>query len=157
MPVVRVFVPDAEGRILLVKTAHKKSKGFYWIVPGGMVENGEFSREAAVREVNEESGLDVAIQRLVWLEDGKKENGKVGYIHYFLAEITGGALTVGFDPELPKDEQKILDVVFKSREEIRQLDKVYPEVLKHDRFWTIIQTPSHDPYVIRPSAGFGLE
>jgi ADP-ribose pyrophosphatase YjhB (NUDIX family) len=157
MPVVRVFVSDSEERMLLVKTKHKKSNGFYWIVPGGMIEEGEYSREAAVREVKEETGLDISIQKLIWVEEGKDENGKVGYIHYFLGEVVGGRMTIGYDPELPPNEQKILDVVYKSKEEIMKLEKVYPEVMKYDYFWEVIRSQSHDPYVNRPSKGFGVD
>lgn len=157
MPVVRVFVSDHEERILLVKTNHKKTNGFYWIVPGGMIEEGEYSREAAVREVKEETGLDISVKKLLWVEEGKNEKGQVGYIHYFLGEVIGGELKIGFDPELPQNEQKILDVVYKSREEIRSLEKVYPEVMRYDYFWNVLQSQSHDPYVNRPSIGFGID
>lgn len=53
-------VIEHEGKILLVKHA----RGNYG-VPGGQVENGENLMEAAVREIKEETGADVEINRLV--------------------------------------------------------------------------------------------
>ncbi|TMV50674.1 NUDIX hydrolase [Paenibacillus mesophilus] len=157
MPVVRVFVMDKHDRVLLIQTRHKKSDGFYWIVPGGMIEKGELSSEAAIREVKEETGLDITIKKLVWVEEGRNDKGEVGYIHYFLAEKMNEEPKIGYDPELPSNEQKIMDVVYKSREEIKGLDKLYPEVLKHDYFWKVVKEESHNPYVNRPSKGFGVD
>jgi len=125
MPVVRVIVMDKQERVLLIQTRHTRSEGFYWIVPGGMIEEGEFSREAAIREVKEETGLEITIKKLLWVEDSRNDNGQVGYIHYFLADETDKEPNIGYDPELPRSEQKIINVVFKDRQEIMTMEKVY--------------------------------
>ena len=49
-----IFGPD--GRLLLVKS--HKFRGV-WTIPGGHIELGERMEEALVREVKEETGLDV--------------------------------------------------------------------------------------------------
>jgi 8-oxo-dGTP diphosphatase len=54
---VSVLVRDG-GRVLLVKRARSPLKG-YWSLPGGHVEGGETLRQAATREVREETGLAV--------------------------------------------------------------------------------------------------
>jgi 8-oxo-dGTP diphosphatase len=51
------------GRLLLVKRNEAPSKGM-WSFPGGAVELGETTAEAAVREINEETGLSIEIERL---------------------------------------------------------------------------------------------
>ncbi len=51
------------GRLLLVKRNEKPSKGM-WSFPGGAVELGETTSDAAVREIKEETGLDIEIERL---------------------------------------------------------------------------------------------
>ncbi|MGN7382017.1 NUDIX domain-containing protein [Paenibacillus sp. SAFN-117] len=88
MPVVRVFVLDSEERVLLVKTRHKKTGGYYWIAPGGMIEKGEYSREAAIREVKEETGLDISIRRLVWVEESKNDKGEVDYMYCSVSDLS---------------------------------------------------------------------
>jgi 8-oxo-dGTP diphosphatase len=52
-----------DGKLLLVRRAEEPDLGF-WSFPGGMVEVGETTEQAAVREVKEEVGLDIAIERL---------------------------------------------------------------------------------------------
>lgn len=51
------------GRLLLVKRNERPSKGT-WSFPGGAVEFGETVVDAAVREVKEETGLDVEVEEL---------------------------------------------------------------------------------------------
>ena len=46
-----------KGRVLLIK--HKKLG--VWIPPGGHVEQNEFPSEAAIREVREETGLEIKL------------------------------------------------------------------------------------------------
>jgi 8-oxo-dGTP pyrophosphatase MutT (NUDIX family) len=56
-----IIVRDERGWILLEK---RRDCGL-WGLPGGRIEPGESVREAAVREVKEETGLDVKITRLL--------------------------------------------------------------------------------------------
>ncbi|MDV3277212.1 MAG: NUDIX domain-containing protein [Nitrososphaerales archaeon] len=50
-------------KLLLVKRDEEPDRGM-WSFPGGMVELGESTEEAAVREVREEVGLTVKVERL---------------------------------------------------------------------------------------------
>lgn len=52
---------DARGRVLLMK----RSDNGYWALPGGGVEPGESVTEALVREVEEETGLQVRPVHLI--------------------------------------------------------------------------------------------
>ena len=58
---VGVAIRDAAGRLLL----EQRSDNGRWGLPGGRIEPGESVRDAAVREVREETGLVVEITRLV--------------------------------------------------------------------------------------------
>lgn len=49
------------GDVLLVNPTYKEP----WEIPGGAVEANESPRQACIREVNEELGLDIAPQRLL--------------------------------------------------------------------------------------------
>jgi 8-oxo-dGTP pyrophosphatase MutT (NUDIX family) len=52
---------DAEGRILLVKHTYGR---FNWELPGGLGEPHESPMETVMREVREETGLDVDVKSL---------------------------------------------------------------------------------------------
>ncbi len=61
VPSVTAIVLDAEGRLLLV---HKTDNNL-WALPGGGVDPGESVSQAVVREVKEETGIDVEVTDLV--------------------------------------------------------------------------------------------
>lgn len=60
----RVFVFDEVGRVLLIRCAMvlKNGEAFvFWVTPGGEIEAGEEPRDAALRELREELGLELAV------------------------------------------------------------------------------------------------
>jgi 8-oxo-dGTP diphosphatase len=59
--IAHVLMRDDTGRVLLCETRFKAD----WELPGGIVEPGEPPRVAAVREVREELGIDLAVGRLL--------------------------------------------------------------------------------------------
>ena len=62
---VSAVIVDAHARVLLVLRGHEPAQGL-WSLPGGSVEQGENMREALVREVREETGLEVSVGEEVW-------------------------------------------------------------------------------------------
>ncbi|MCM3639123.1 NUDIX hydrolase [Sporosarcina luteola] len=54
------LVEDREGNMLIVKTEHGG-----WVFPGGQVEVGENLMDGVIREVKEESGIDVEVSHLI--------------------------------------------------------------------------------------------
>jgi ADP-ribose pyrophosphatase YjhB (NUDIX family) len=60
---VGAVVHDEAGRLLLVRRGHEPHRG-RWTLPGGRVETGETTEQAVVREVREETGLDVHVGRV---------------------------------------------------------------------------------------------
>jgi ADP-ribose pyrophosphatase YjhB (NUDIX family) len=61
VPSVTAIVLNTEGALLLV---HKTDNNL-WALPGGGVDPGESVSEAVVREVKEETGMDVEVTNLV--------------------------------------------------------------------------------------------
>ena len=86
-PVVGVGAVILDGdRILLEKRKNMPSKG-KWSIPGGLVELGERIEEAIIREVKEETGLEVYEPRLLDVVDYVSfgERGAVMY-HYVIVD-----------------------------------------------------------------------
>ena len=84
--VALVFVAKDDA-ILLVKQDYGKR---YWSLPGGMVESGESVDQAAIREVKEETGLDIRVKRVVGLYSKPSEDALA---ITFEGEVTSGSLT----------------------------------------------------------------
>lgn len=61
VPSVTVAIQDAHGRILLI---HKVDNDL-WALPGGGHDPGESITETAIREVKEETGIDIEVTGLV--------------------------------------------------------------------------------------------
>ena len=110
-PGVSAIIRTSEGVLL-----QRRSDNGLWGLPGGSVEPGESVSEALVREVMEETGLEVAPVRLVGVYSAPALGQVVTYpdgnvIHYvsasFECRIVGGSLACGdeslelgwFDPE----------------------------------------------------------
>jgi ADP-ribose pyrophosphatase YjhB (NUDIX family) len=61
VPSVTAIVPNERDELLLV---HKTDNDL-WALPGGAMDVGEFMAETVVREVKEETGIDVAVTGVV--------------------------------------------------------------------------------------------
>lgn len=151
---VRVFIMDSRNRLLLVRHTVKNENTEFWILPGGGLEEDEFSWDAAIREVHEETGLDIKVVDLLYCLEEKTDKG-LRCTNYFLGEVIGGELSLGEDPEFDANNQVLSDVRYFTREEIQELPKVYPQVIK-DEFWHIIEDymPKYKIWRKRPSEGF---
>jgi ADP-ribose pyrophosphatase YjhB (NUDIX family) len=79
-----------EGRFVLVKEAQKVCYG-KWNYPAGHLDFGEDILTAAIREVKEETNLDVTLDGLIGIyEHNKGGNNAVKFI--FKASVIGGTL-----------------------------------------------------------------
>jgi 8-oxo-dGTP diphosphatase len=66
--VARLVVLDAAHSVLLVRYKEYRANrsGSFWATPGGGLEHGEEPREAATRELQEETGLSATVGRELW-------------------------------------------------------------------------------------------
>ena len=102
----------------------------YYVFPGGGVDEGETIEEAAIREMEEETGLRVTVRcKLAEIYFGLSTQ------HYYLAERVGGEYGSGTgeeftdaDPENPTEG--IYIPVWMPMEELVEHEKVYPADIK---------------------------
>ena len=91
-------IKDDLGRLLLIKRGHEPGKGL-WSIPGGRVESGESDEAALVREVREETGLAVAVGRLIGAVRRPAGAGSVLDIRDYAASVIGGTLVPADDAD----------------------------------------------------------
>ena len=90
-----VVLFDRDGRVLLV---HQTYGGSRWGLPGGRLEPGESPQQAAVREVAEEAGVDVALDHLVGVYSLRSRRHGLRFI--FRGTIESGVPHPGTDGEI---------------------------------------------------------
>jgi len=99
-PGVSAVIFDEHGRILL----QQRTDNGLWGLPGGAVEFGESVLEALRREVDEETGLTIEVERLVGVYSHPDHHQIITYadggvFHFvttcFACRPTGGTLTLG--------------------------------------------------------------
>lgn len=101
-----------EGRTLLIRRGGAPLKG-EWSIPGGLLEVGETLEQGVVRELAEETGLEVRVLELIEVferifpappnADGMPGDAARPQYHFvildYLCEVRGGALTAGSDAQ----------------------------------------------------------
>jgi len=73
---VAAAVFDTTGRVLLVQRQDNKQ----WAMPGGWADVGETAAEMVAREVREETGLTVRVERLLGVYDSRRR--RFGHPHH---------------------------------------------------------------------------
>ena len=99
-PGVSAVIFDGDGRVLL----QQRTDNDRWGLPGGAIEFGESILEAWHREVMEETGLTIEVERLIGVYSHPDHHQIITYpdgnvLHFvstcFAARPTGGTLTLG--------------------------------------------------------------
>jgi len=96
IPCVGAVVTDAQGRLLMIQRGHDPGAGL-WSIPGGRIEPGETDAQALVREMLEETNLQVKVGSLIGSVQRQGLGGAVIDIRDYAATVTGGTLRAGDD------------------------------------------------------------
>ncbi len=121
------FIVD-DDRILLVN--HRREGRYdFWVPPDGGVVGTETLEEAAAREVREETGLDVEIDRLLYIEEfWQPTQREVKF--WFTGRLQGGRLTTEAEEAV---REHIVGAAFLERDACAD-EVLFPDVLRDD-FW----------------------
>jgi len=130
-----------KGKVLLVKN---KGENF-WYPPGGAWNfQKENIIEAAKREAKEETGLEIKIQRLLYVQEFHPLPNLIFFEVFWLAKLNSKQKLKKTHKDLDKKGQVEIAKWF-SQKELKNL-KVFPKRLK-TTFWGKIFKKEEDPFI----------
>jgi 8-oxo-dGTP diphosphatase len=101
----------------------------FWVAPGGGVKEGESLEQAAAREVREETGLDVTVSKLLYIEE--LINPECRFVKFwFAANFDGGSIDTSHPDTVA---EHIVQAAWLAREDFSSR-VVFPLVLE-SQYW----------------------
>lgn len=110
------------GKLVVVKHENPKT-GVYYLLPGGGLEHAESIEECVIREVKEETGLDIKVSHLAYYKSVYTEEDDTLEL-IFKCEVIGGKLE-NLDPD---KKVKAIELI-ESQEDLMKLN-FHPKQLK---------------------------
>ena len=87
------------GRILLVKQEVSATR--HWSLPGGKLDWGESLEQCLIREMKEETGLDIRVKELAYVTDRIKGNDHLVHMTFLVERINNKTLPLEWKHEDP--------------------------------------------------------
>jgi drug/metabolite transporter (DMT)-like permease/ADP-ribose pyrophosphatase YjhB (NUDIX family) len=136
-----------DSRILLIRHQEHASGRDYWIIPGGSRLAGESEEHCVIREMKEETDLEVAVQQLLLDERFESDHGHHHHKTY-LCDMISGQAKPGYEPEIEASQHYAIVEVgwFDLRDETSWGEKV-----KNDHITYTLMCK------LRAALGFGNE
>jgi 8-oxo-dGTP diphosphatase len=117
---IRIGVVILEGSKVLTTRMHREGSEDVYVLPGGGVEHGEGVIDAAVREVKEETCLDIEVKKILYIKNLYTTEGHFTEL-IVLANVISGELSLGNDPE-EKGKNKLKAVEFIDLDDLETLN-----------------------------------
>ena len=125
VPVVRLIIPDNQGRVLLLRRARTSYGEGAWCLPGGKIDYGSTVEETVRKELREETGLECESFRFLFYQDSLPPT--TGSMHclnlYFECRVTGDCV---LNPEsaefrwIESNEAEGYNIAFRNREGLQE-------------------------------------
>jgi len=87
-----------EHQVLLIKHSSVDTDLSYWVIPGGGRDDSETEEECVIREMKEETSLDVAIERLAF-DEPAPAGGVYKWRKSYICTPLSGEAHPGYEPE----------------------------------------------------------
>ena len=87
-----------DSMVLLIRLTRHADGASYWVIPGGGIEPGESEEECVIREMKEETNLDVFVERLL-IEQATIPGDAYLFHKTYLCRIVSGEPAPGYEPE----------------------------------------------------------
>ena len=89
LTVVAAVIRAADGRVLLTKRPLGSHMGGLWEFPGGKVDDGEAPHDALARELREELGLEVQVERPITFAVHEEPGLRILLLFYAVQIVDG--------------------------------------------------------------------
>ena len=123
------IIKNESEEILLLKRSHDSSYEDFWQLPEGKIEMREKPRDAIIREMKEETGLEVKIEEMVFTQDWEfsYEKGSVWFKRFiFRTKALDGKIKLSHEHTdykwvKPEDAVRELKLIQGIKEIIKEL------------------------------------
>jgi len=113
------------GKILLIQLHSPVSDEKVWMPPGGAVRFGEPVKEALKREFYEETGLDIEVGKLLFINELIERKFHAIELYFQVFNEKDEPL-LGYDPEHDKGEQILKEIRFFDSGELKKVHTAPP-------------------------------
>ena len=138
---VYAFIIDTRGNVLLQKrSANKKLWPNLWdITVGGHVDSGEFGRQALIREVKEELGLEISDDDIKYLLGSTSINEQGNIVNKHFNECY--VITKNIDiSEIVLQKEEVAEVKYFSKDELlKRIDNNYEGLTDKTGPWNFLK------------------
>jgi len=127
VPVVRLIVPDASGRVLILRRAPDSTDGGRWCLPGGKIDYGDTVEQAAIRELHEETSLRATDLRFLFYQDSlPPAPGRMHCINLYLECAAEGKVVLN---------EESIEAAWISREDVPRFELSFRNDEGLARYW----------------------
>jgi len=121
-----------EHHLLLIRHQERINGRSYWVIPGGGREDGESEEGCVLREMKEETNLEVRVERLL-LDEARPPGKMYQRAKTYLCTVVGGEAQPGYEPEPDAAQAYAIVEVrwFDLRDETKWGEKVHSDAITY--------------------------